>query len=50
MEEKKEDVKDKEKDTKKGKADDEKKSPFKFEDEDESDDWDALPPFLRRKK
>jgi cell division protein FtsZ len=26
-----------------------KKSPFKFEDDDE-DDWDALPPFLRRKK
>jgi hypothetical protein len=26
-----------------------KKSPFKFED-DEDDDWDALPPFLRRKK
>lgn len=50
VEEKKEETKDvKEKDSKKGKEDD-KKSPFKFEDEDESDDWDALPPFLRRKK
>ncbi len=47
IEDKKEEVKEKE--TKKGK-DDDKKSPFKFEDEDESDDWDALPPFLRRKK
>lgn len=27
-----------------------KKSPFKLEEEDDSDDWDALPPFLRRKK
>ena len=27
-----------------------KKSPFKFEEEDDNDDWDALPPFLRRKK
>lgn len=27
-----------------------KKSVFKFDEEDESDDWDALPPFLRRKK
>jgi cell division protein FtsZ len=37
-----------EKDDKKDK-DDSKKSPFKFEDE-EDDEWDALPPFLRRKK
>ncbi len=27
-----------------------KKTVFKFEDEDEEDDWEALPPFLRRKK
>ena len=27
-----------------------KKTVFKFEDEDEDDDWEALPPFLRRKK
>lgn len=27
-----------------------KKSPFKFEEEDDNDDWNALPPFLRRKK
>ena len=27
-----------------------KKSMFKFEDEDEEDEWEALPPFLRRKK
>jgi cell division protein FtsZ len=27
-----------------------KKSPFKFDDDDSDDDWEALPPFLRRKK
>lgn len=27
-----------------------KKTVFKFEDDDEDDDWEALPPFLRRKK
>lgn len=27
-----------------------KKTIFKFEDDDEEDDWEALPPFLRRKK
>lgn len=27
-----------------------KKSPFKFDDDDADDDWEALPPFLRRKK
>lgn len=27
-----------------------KKSPFKLEEDDDSDDWEALPPFLRRKK
>ena len=27
-----------------------KKSPFKADEEEDSDDWDALPPFLRRKK
>ena len=27
-----------------------KKTIFKFEDDDEDDDWEALPPFLRRKK
>jgi len=27
-----------------------KKTMFKFEDEDEEDEWEALPPFLRRKK
>ena len=27
-----------------------KKTMFKFEDEDDEDDWEALPPFLRRKK
>ncbi len=32
------------------KKDGAKKSPFKLEEEDESDDWNALPPFLRRKK
>lgn len=43
--------KDKKEETKKDKDDkDTKKSPFKFEDEEEDDDWDALPPFLRRKK
>lgn len=39
------------KDLKKSKAKEiDAKSPFKFDDEDEEDDWDALPPFLRRKK
>ncbi len=32
------------------KEDNSKKSPFKFEEEDDNDDWNALPPFLRRKK
>jgi cell division protein FtsZ len=45
-----EEKKEEEKETKKEKEDSSKKSPFKFEDEDEADDWDALPPFLRRKK
>jgi cell division protein FtsZ len=35
---------------KEARDDSNKKSPFKFDDEEESDDWDALPPFLRRKK
>jgi cell division protein FtsZ len=32
------------------KRDGAKKSPFKLDEEEDSDDWDALPPFLRRKK
>ena len=42
-EESKEDKKNKSKDS-------DTKSPFKFDDDDDGDDWDALPPFLRRKK
>ena len=29
---------------------DRRKSVFKFDDDDEDDEWEALPPFLRRKK
>jgi cell division protein FtsZ len=45
----KEEDKDSSTTTKKATESAAKKSPFKFED-DEEDDWDALPPFLRRKK
>lgn len=38
-----------EEDTKKTKSS-EKKTVFKFDDEDDEDEWEALPPFLRRKK
>ncbi len=37
-------------DDKKGDKATVKKSPFKFDDDDSDDDWEALPPFLRRNK
>ncbi len=43
-------ISEREDDKKEIKKEDAKKTVFKFEEEEENDDWDALPPFLRRKK
>ncbi len=43
-------IAEREDDKKEVKKEDSKKTVFKFEEEEENDDWDALPPFLRRKK